>query len=203
MNSTETGLERRHHRGVIASWQFSAVHGFHGYVRPDKTGPDGQLILINTHSLRNPSVELKVGDNVLFATERTPRGELATDVYVIFSDLPETAEAEGRFVGTVRDLHSDRGFGILELDDGRTAMFHFSDLENPSNPPSVGALVSMRLFERQTINRDGLRETRLGATDLEVYKSFQLERPIEVQTTPDAALHKQALGILAKALLAR
>jgi tetratricopeptide (TPR) repeat protein len=201
MNATQEGSERRYRRGAIASWQYSSVYGYHGYIRPDQPYPDGRMILVNTHSLRNPGAQVKAGDPVLFATQKTPRGDLATDVYIVFGDSPEAAEVEGRAVGTVRDLHFDRGFGILELEDGRTAMFHFSDLEDPSKPPYQGGLVSARLFERQTLNRfTGQREARLGAAEL---RTCHVEKPTEFTAHPDVALHQQAQGLLAKALLAR
>jgi tetratricopeptide (TPR) repeat protein len=92
-------------------------------------------------------------------------------------------------------------FGILELEDGRTALFHFSALDDPSKPPFRGALVSARLFERQTVDRwSGERQVRLGAVELRPYR---LQRPVEPAGRPDADLHKRAQGILAKALLAR
>ncbi len=200
MNSSEEISERRSRHGVIASWQYSSVYGYHGYIRPNQPDPDGRLILINTHSLRNPAAQVRIGDPVLFSTEKTPRGDLATDVYIIYGDSSETAEVEGRAVGTVRDLHFDRSFGIIELEDGRTALFHFSDVED-SKLPTQGALVSVRLFERETINRfTGKPEVRLKAVEL---RPCQGPKTVEPPARLDADLHKQAQGILAKALLAR
>jgi tetratricopeptide (TPR) repeat protein len=201
MNATDESVERRSRRGVIVSWQYSSVYGYHGYIRPDGSDQHAQLILINTHSLRNPAGQVRAGDPVLFSTERTPRGDLATDVYIVHGDFSEAAEAEGRAAGPVRNLHFERGFGILELEDGRTALFHFSDLNDPDNPPLEGVVVSARLFERPTVNRvTGERELRLGATEL---RPYYIEKPVESPARPDAGLHKQAQGILAKALLAR
>src|SRR5271155_4112114 len=105
MNSTELSLEGPHRRGVITSWQYGAASGYHGYIRPEQPDLDGRLILVNTHSLRNPAAQVTVGDSVLFSTVKTPRGDMATDVFITYGDAPETAEAEGRAVGTVRDLH--------------------------------------------------------------------------------------------------
>ncbi|MCP5524513.1 MAG: hypothetical protein H7A46_23535 [Verrucomicrobiales bacterium] len=201
MNTAEATAERRHRRGVISSWQYSTVYGYHGYIRPDHPDPDGRLVLVSTHSLRSPATHIKLGDRVYFSTEKTPRGDLATDVYVAYGDTPEAAESEGRSVGTVRNLHPERLFGILETEDGRTALFHFSDLEDPARVPLPGALVSARLFERRTINRlTGENEVRLGAAEL---RACQIAKTDEPSSRLDAGLHKQAQGFLAKALLAR
>jgi tetratricopeptide (TPR) repeat protein len=163
------GAETDHARlkGQVVSWVPSPTYGYHGYIRCDNQTKIPGLVLVNSTSLRDPSVTLATGDKVEFKPVPVTRGHFAADV-VSSNESAEAYEgvdpedATSYVLATIRHIDAHRYYAIIELPDGRTALLHFSHLQNFDAQPPLGASIRCRL--RQSNHKGRPRLEAVDAT---------------------------------------
>ena len=122
---------------------FDQRNGY-GEVVPDIPIGNGGALLVHRKSLRHPALGLSLapGQRVLFTTEMVPRGLLALDVHLEDDEMDLLrADSEETVEGTVRQTNPERGFGFIELTDGRTVFFHISSIKNSNQLPKIDTSV--------------------------------------------------------------
>ena len=182
----------KRYTGTVVSWVPSPAYGHHGYILCDPESKIAGMVLVNSTSLRDPGTMLHAGDKVNFRPLKVSRGYLATDV-IPFVDLEEEQgiepEVPGDFaVGVLRHVDRQRYFGILELSDGRTALLHFSDLQNPDDA-TRGVTIKCQIEE--SIVR-GM--PRLEAHDATIVRTTMVQRHRREGTPGDNWLDKALLA---------
>jgi tetratricopeptide (TPR) repeat protein len=185
-------------RGQVVSWVPSPTYGYHGYIRCDNQTKIPGLVLVNSTSLRDPSIILATGDNVEFKPVPVTRGHFAADV-VSSNESAEAYEgadpedATSYVLATIRHIDAHRYYAIIELPDGRTALLHFSNLQNFDAQPPLGASIKCRL--QQSNNKGRPRLEAVDAT-LSVQKASECTRgandllELAVQAKTDGNLTK-------------
>lgn len=119
-----------------------------GYILPDEDDKVGSRLQFHRSSLRTPATVLRAGDRVLFRLEETDRGLQAADIHTGLDpdDRASTAETA---TGVVSRIVDERGFGFIDVYDGRDAFFHISSLVGTESLPPVGTTVSCELIQTE------------------------------------------------------
>ena len=186
-SATSTPSDRVPLSGTVRTYFERAGYG---YIEPDDESSQVELLLVNRRSLRPPHTSLTKGDRVTFYTEQIPRGTLATDVHPEMEQIDQHPELSEGGVGYIAATHYDRGFGFIQLVDGRYPFFHLTYLEHPTRLPPLGARVQCNVVT----THKGLQARDIAI----VSASFpdEVAQTLAQHTTPPT-------NLLAQAVLAR
>lgn len=103
-------------------------------------GPDQCQVFFHVSQLVDPSHLPSEGEQVVFRLVASEKGPQARDVAIVADD-------SSAFGTIAKQPHYDRGFGFIDLIDGRSVFFHVTHLIDPTAQPEAGTLVSCKLAE--------------------------------------------------------
>jgi cold shock CspA family protein len=177
--------ETQYFSGTVES--FDDRRGY-GFITADESDLEGERLLVHRRSLSDSGLQLNQGTRVYFQIREVPSGKLAYDVTPILTgnegqEDPDDIESSG----VIERYFPKRGYGIISLENGKSAFFHISNLEDSDWRPAEGAHVRFALKQRGR----GLEAYKLNP---DVVK-YNLSEDIPPTTVPD--------DILARAILSR